>query len=686
MYIDSDGRRRTDITVSFFDSNGNRMPLLQKFGKTGELLDVTLLLTWANNATFPPPNEPLCGYLNQSRLCQSRLCLTPGDNRLALLSSSSTMVTVVVGVLIATVYTVSRTKQRLLFDPWWQIHLQKKSLSATASRFHGFATVQKQRVPESVSQESSVHLFATQNTQSFCSAVVFGSYKNKPVMGWKVCSRSRTINFDDISSNKKLLFLLRQINKTEYINICQFLGLTITESSKDMHWISAVMESPSRGPLPDIFDSWVSRNVALASSLILDYLEAVQYVHSSFLQFHGRISVLTCWVDRHFTLKLAHCASERLRQNLQAACGDLTTTMCQNAIWEPVYWSSSGSTVVSDSKSMQSVDIYSSGLVLYDILTMGNFFDKVRILAEGAGIQNLCSISDMINFPSVPDFEDILRLCTNLDKNQRPNIKTLCVMLADISPILAVRKQKISLIDKICAGLEDYSANLERQVAVRTHELEEEMNKCDAIINQILPGSVAKQLRVGEKLLPEFYDCVTIMFTDLHGFGDFIKIQQPQTTIDLISSTEAHIDKLSMECEVYKVEAVMDSFMLASGLPERIGKNHIERIATFALKLLDSHPHLAFLLNLQLKIGIHSGPCAAGLMGSKRPRYCLFGDTVNVASRMCSHGLPNHIHLSPESQLLLEQFEQFSVESRGRQAIKGKYEMTTYWLLPALLR
>ncbi|XP_055334072.1 guanylate cyclase 32E-like [Paramacrobiotus metropolitanus] len=207
------------------------------------------------------------------------------------------------------------------------------------------------------------------------------------------------------------------------------------------------------------------------------------------------------------------------------------------------------------------------------------------------------------------------------------------------------------------------------------------MNKCDAVINQILPRFIARLLRVGETVLPEYFDCVTILFVDLYGFPDFIQTHPPETTLHLISATEACIDKLSTEGNVYKVEAVNDSFMVASGLPERIGNDHVARIAEFSTRLIRVQPESTFMPMLQFKIGFHSGPCAAGLMGQKRPRYCLFGDTVNMASRMCSHGLPNHIHLSPDSQSLLEKFCLFVLEPRGLLAIKGKHEMTTYWLI-----
>ncbi|XP_055355070.1 atrial natriuretic peptide receptor 1-like [Paramacrobiotus metropolitanus] len=645
MYIDSDGQRRTDFTVSLFNANGSREPLLRKFGQTGNIQELQQLLVWgSSNASFPPPNEPLCGYLKQRPPCM------PGDNRFTYVLSISLVCSFgAITVLGCAVFVKRKADNQLLRDPWWQVYLEAPD-QRVVSRLSLLAA--QGRKPR-YSLESNALRDPTTSSPSFNNAILLGSFKNKPVMGWKV------------------------LNKMDSINICQFFGLAITASTTGVYCISAVMESPSRGALPDVFDSSVSRDPTMQSSLVLDYIEAVQYVHSSSLQYHGRISVLTCWVDKHFTLKLAHLGSEKIRHNLCQANRDLTTNLCQNVIGESVYWSPPGTTASADNKSQQMVDIFSSGLVIYDILTAGNIFAKIIAAAQ-----------DSPSFPEVldlcldaPDIPDILRLCLSADPLQRPDAARLRREMVQINPLLAPNKKKTTLFDKIYKRLERYAMELEGQVATRTWELKEEMEKCDAIISQFLPKSVAKQLRAGEKVSAEIFESVTVLFADLYGFADFIKSSSPEMTISLIAATEAFIDRLSTECEVYKVEAVMDSFMVASGLPERIGKNHIQRMAGFVIKLMEAKHQSTFLLNLQFKIGMHSGPCAAGLMGLKRPRYCLFGDTINMASRMCSHGLPGHIHLSPHSQALLENFRQFAVESRGLQAIKGKDTMTTYWLL-----
>ncbi|XP_055333862.1 atrial natriuretic peptide receptor 1-like [Paramacrobiotus metropolitanus] len=672
MYIDSEGQRRTDFTVSFFNANGSREPLLRKFGQTGDLLEVTRLLVWVNSS-FPPPNEPYCGYLNQKLSC-----LIPSDNRSAyLLTAISTSLCLAVGIMIIgwIAYNKFKAKYQLLRDPWWQIQLHEPNNRRTAS----CRSLLSKIYSDHFSYESSDLPTTFSWTRSFCGAVVFGTYRTKPVMGWKLCHRNQPVGFPDISENNELLVLLQKLSRMEHLNICQFAGLAITRSSKGIYWISAVIECPSRGALPDIFDSYASRDAALLPCLAHDYLKAVRYIHNSSLQFHGRISVLTCWVDKHFTLKLAHLASDRLRQNLHTACGFLSTGVCQNIVWESFYWSPPDTGSSHDSRLLQMVDIYSSGLVLLDILTKGRVLESVRSLTKtGRSLREL-SFGTLLS--SLPEFEVILRSCIALNSPQRPDIKSL---LRALAPMLSPHSHKTTstFFDQIYARLEGYSAELECQVTKRTSELMEEMDKCDAIINQFLPRSVAKQLRAGEKVLPEFFECATILFTDLHGFADFVKIHAPEMTIAVTSATEVCIDKLTTECDVYKVEAVNDSFMVASGIPERIGIKHIERIASFATRLVELQTQFTFLENLRFKTGIHSGPCAAGLMGLKRPRYCLFGDTVNMASRMCSHGLPGRIHISPESQLLLEQFSQFIVEARGLQAIKGKYEIATYWLLP----
>lgn len=139
-----------------------------------------------------------------------------------------------------------------------------------------------------------------------------------------------------------------------------------------------------------------------------------------------------------------------------------------------------------------------------------------------------------------------------------------------------------------------------------------------------------------------------------------------------------------MEGMVIELNIVIFRYMVVSGLPSRI-EDHAEQIATMALDLLHESgrfqvKHLPG-VPLQLRIGLHSGPCCAGVVGLTMPRYCLFGDTVNTASRMESTGSSWRIHLSESTRDRLERAGGYYIDPRGPIEIKGKGLMNTYWLL-----
>ncbi|KPJ10723.1 Atrial natriuretic peptide receptor 2 [Papilio machaon] len=265
----------------------------------------------------------------------------------------------------------------------------------------------------------------------------------------------------------------------------------------------------------------------------------------------------------------------------------------------------------------------------------------------------------------------------------------------DDRPDFSALKENIQKINKDCetstrldmllTQVEQYANNLEALVEERTSDYLEEKRKCEELLYQLLPKSVASQLILGQPVMAETYDQVTIYFSDIIGFTKLSAESTPLEVVDLLNDLYTSFDSIIENFDVYKVETIGDAYMVVSGLPMRNGSRHAAEIARMSLALLravrvKTVPHRPG-ERLLLRIGMHTGPCVAGVVGLKMPRYCLFGDTVNTASRMESHGEALKIHVSPKTKEILDLYDCFELECRGEITMKGKGKMVTYWLI-----
>ncbi|KAJ7391827.1 hypothetical protein OS493_016116 [Desmophyllum pertusum] len=218
-----------------------------------------------------------------------------------------------------------------------------------------------------------------------------------------------------------------------------------------------------------------------------------------------------------------------------------------------------------------------------------------------------------------------------------------------------------------------------------TKQLQEEKQRADSLLYQMLPYPVAEQLKSGHSVTAEQYESVTVFFSDIVDFTKICANISPMEVTQMLNRLygifDNHIDKY----DVYKVETIGDAYMVVSGLPEKNGHDHVTQIALMALHLVELMESFRFgsdaEKDLSVRIGIHTGPCAAGVVGNKMPRYCLFGDTVNTASRMQTTGMPQKIHVSKDTKDMLTFLGGYALEFRELVDVKGKGAMQTYWLL-----
>ncbi|XP_052760910.1 uncharacterized protein LOC128203508 [Mya arenaria] len=238
----------------------------------------------------------------------------------------------------------------------------------------------------------------------------------------------------------------------------------------------------------------------------------------------------------------------------------------------------------------------------------------------------------------------------------------------------------IMLVRKIISRIHGFSQELKE----KTFELNEERKRTEELLYQLLPRTIAKRLMEDGSTIPEAYHSATIMFSDVVGFTSISSCITPMQVIAMLNKLYMTIDARLENFDVYKVETIGDGYMVASGIPGRNGERHVEEIAKLSLDLLITTeqievPHLEN-EKIRLRVGFNTGPCVAGVVGIKMPRYCIFGDTVNTASRMESTGLPSKVQMSESSANKLKKVNGFRISERGIVEVKGKGVMRTYWL------
>ncbi|HEX6300074.1 MAG TPA: adenylate/guanylate cyclase domain-containing protein [Acidimicrobiia bacterium] len=219
-----------------------------------------------------------------------------------------------------------------------------------------------------------------------------------------------------------------------------------------------------------------------------------------------------------------------------------------------------------------------------------------------------------------------------------------------------------------------------RRLEAANRELEQEKERSEALLLNVLPASIAERLKEGEQTIADRLDEVTIVFTDLVGFTPTTQSRPADEIVDLLDDVVAQFDRLVERHHMEKIRTAGDGYMAVAGAPEP-ATNTARRAADLALDMLETIRTYTDLSgnSLELRIGIDSGPVIAGVIGLKKFTYDVWGDAVNTASRMESHGVPGKIHVTERVRDLLRESHAF--ESRGLIEVKGKGQMRTFFLV-----
>ncbi len=223
-----------------------------------------------------------------------------------------------------------------------------------------------------------------------------------------------------------------------------------------------------------------------------------------------------------------------------------------------------------------------------------------------------------------------------------------------------------------------YDRLAQREFKAR-QKLKLEQSRSEQLLLNILPKAIAEQLKNESNTIAEASENVTVLFADIVGFTTLATTIPPKELVDLLNQIFSIFDELAEIHQVEKIKTIGDAYMVVAGLPEH-RVDHAHAIANIALDMQDAITNFNKKTgyNLNIRIGIDTGPVVAGVIGLKKFAYDLWGDTVNTASRMESHGIAGSIQVTDNTYQHLH--NRYLLEKRGNIFIKGKGEMTTYLL------
>ncbi|KAK5965046.1 Guanylate cyclase domain-containing protein, partial [Trichostrongylus colubriformis] len=455
-------------------------------------------------------------------------------------------------------------------------------------------------------------------------------------------------------------FTGKQMRELEHDNINRFLGQCL-----DGPQMLSIWKYCSRGSVNDVIaNGSVAMDQVFVFSLLRDIAEGLSFIHHSFLQYHGLLTSKSCLVDDRWLAKISDYGFRKLRAYDRRTPEDLLWTAPE--------------VLRLDCIGSREADIYSFAIISAQLIAKSSPWDIdnqkedaseiIYIVKKGgpAPSRPLLNNDSEMN----PALFRLIRDCWAERPSERPSVDVVKSNLRAMDP-----NRNGNLMDYVFNMLEQYASTLEGEVEERTRQLVEEQKKSDILLYRMLPRQVADKLKLGQSVEPETFDSVTIFFSDVVSFTNLAAKCTPlQTLVFLLIPTPSYIDLYHLlRWRTGTKMGPPGDVVAVFGCAAIVEADPLE---TFALQ---PGPCCYFLFDF--KTSSPSGSVVAGVVGLTMPRYCLFGDTVNTASRMESNGKPGKIHLSSDAVHLLDAIGGFDVESRGEVIIKGKGVMETFWLL-----
>ncbi|XP_056331781.1 atrial natriuretic peptide receptor 1 [Danio aesculapii] len=659
VQIDENGDRETDFALwDMADINSGDFQIVAVYNGTQKEMNILpgMAIQWPGGKV--PMDVPTCGFKNENPACRARTI------------AMHQMISIVLFLILIIIFTVTvfiyrklKLEKELVAQLWrisWddiQMSHLEKALRSTGSKLT--LSLRGSNYGSLLTTDGNFQVFAKT-----------GYFKGN-IVAIKYINRRR------VELTRKVLFELKHMRDVQNEHLTRFIGACIDPPN-----VCIVTEYCPRGSLQNILENdSITLDWMFKYSLISDIVKGMAFLHNSVIVSHGNLKSSNCVVDNRFVLKITDYGLSSIRTE--------SDTEDAHSYYARKLWLAPELSRMEcfPPGGTQKGDVYSFGIILQEVaLRRGVFYLEGDLLSPKEIVDRVALGEWPYLRPSLnpqahsEELGQLMQRCWAEEPSDRPEFSHISVLLRKQN-----REHRSNILDNLLSRMEQYANNLEELVEERTQAYLEEKRKAEALLYQILPHSVAEQLKRGETVQAEAFDSVTIYFSDIVGFTSLSAESTPLQVVTLLNDLYTCFDAIIDNFDVYKVETIGDAYMVVSGLPVRNGKLHGREIARMSLALLEAVKTFKIRHRpdeqLKLRIGIHSGPVCAGVVGLKMPRYCLFGDTVNTSSRMESNGEPLKIHVSSATRAVLQEFNCFQLELRGDVEMKGKGKMRTYWLL-----
>ncbi|TSK14762.1 Guanylate cyclase 2G [Bagarius yarrelli] len=677
VHFDEYGERNTDyslydlqlhegvvkfVSILTFDSHSKLVKTTSRFST----------VIWPTGKI--PTDNPECGFDNE--LCEWL------NSEIYLVSLLVAMPLFgVLAVILITLLTLQKTRLQTKLDDsnWWLINYSDITILTEPK---GGQTLSLNTTPtKSGSAGSQTMISSTsvglrdQNGKQTIYATV-GLYQGNHVSIKYLDSQLlRDIKKPSIISEFHVMRELKHENLVQFFGVCN-----------EPPNVCIVMQYCKKGSLKDILrNNEIELDWMFKLSFAYDIVNGMEYLHRSALKSHGNLKPTTCLVDSRLQVKLSGFGLWEFKHGTKHRLIPL-----ENPKYEELFWLAPEllREVHLPFNGTQKADVYSFAIIMREIIystEVGPYSDIQlepkdiikQLRAPLAGEPLRPTLSPQMCEEAIIA---LLTACWSENPDQRPPFTSIRRSLREISP-----DGYGNILDNMVNKLEKYANHLEEVVEERTNQLTIEKSRADKLLSSMLPRYIADQLMSGKSVEPMSYELVTIFFSDIVGFTTMCSVSSALEVVTLLNDLYSLFDEIIKLYDVYKVETIGDAYMVASGLPISNGTRHAEEISIMALHFLSAIKRfkIKHLPNerLALRIGINSGPVVAGVVGTTMPRYCLFGDTVNTASRMESSSQPLKIHISQSTAEILMKVGSYELEERGDIELKGKGLQKTYWLI-----